>query len=122
MAHPEITYATPTRREAFEPLLALAKHQVLDLVSAHQLTPDDGWFLGRAVFDLESDGVELFGAEQVADRRFYDEIRAYLAARVGADRAGLLAFDGRPAVSGSTLDRDQLDRALIQLVPPRRHS
>jgi hypothetical protein len=123
---PETAFAHPTRRDAFEPLLALAKLQVLELVTAHELTPEDGWFLARAVFDLESDGVDLFGAELRADARFYDEVRTYLAARVGPDRAALLTLDGGPdfdrSARGSNLDRDQLDSALIQLVPPWRYA
>ncbi|HEX4518705.1 MAG TPA: hypothetical protein VH063_03890 [Gaiellaceae bacterium] len=123
---PEVAFAAPTRREAFEPLLDHAKHQVLELVAVQEVTPGEGWFLGRAVFDLESDGVELFGAERAADARFHDEVRAYLAARVGAAQAALITFENLTVLEfsgrGSALDRDQLDSALIQLGTPRRYA
>lgn len=123
---PDARFATPTRRDAFGPLLDQAKHQVLDLVAVHEVTPDEGWFLGRAVFDLESDGVELFGADELADARFYDEVRAYLEARVGPAQAALFTFEHKPvfdlSARGSSLERNQLDSALIQLVTPRRYA
>ena len=74
----------PTRGAVFEPLIALANARVATLVETHALRPDDGEFLLRALIDLESDGVELFGAAGAADDAFYTEIADYLVARVGA--------------------------------------
>ena len=80
----DATFAMSTRGAVFEPLIALANARVVTLVEAHALGPDDGEFLLRALIDLESDGVELFGAACAADAAFYTEIADYLVARVGA--------------------------------------
>jgi hypothetical protein len=67
----------------FEPLIAIAKARAVALVETGELAREDGEFLLRALFDLESDGIELFGAAGAADADFYQEVAGYLVARVG---------------------------------------
>jgi hypothetical protein len=74
---------TPTRGAVFEPLIAVAKARIVTFVELDRLTADDGEFLLRALIDLESDGIELFGPAGPADAAFYGEISDYLVARVG---------------------------------------
>jgi hypothetical protein len=76
--------APPTRGAVFDPLVMLAKARVVRLVEEGQLDRDDGEFLLRALIDLESDGVELFGRDRPADTDFYTAVVEYLAARAGA--------------------------------------
>jgi hypothetical protein len=83
-----------TRRDAFDPLIALAKARVVELAGDGSLVGDDAWFLARALFDLEADGVGLFGEEREADDRFYAEVADYLAARVGPAPVRSLALGG----------------------------
>ena len=113
-----------TRRQAFEPLLAYTKSQLASMVAARRLPLDDGEFLARAVFDLETDGVALFDPDRSADDQFYGDVRSYLAARAGAEPVDALRVDadGVEQLAASTTvaelarRRPSLDRVLIQLV------
>jgi hypothetical protein len=106
-----------TRRDAFDPLVALAKARVVALAQAGSLTDDDAWFLARALFDLESDGVALFGCERVADDGFFSEVSDYLSARVGADPVRALELGPFTADAVAALPpRAGLDRAVVELV------
>jgi hypothetical protein len=109
--------AVPTRGAVFEPLIALAMARVVTLVDAHALAADDGEFLLRALIDLESDGIELFGAGRAADDAFYIEIGAYLAARVGtvAVEASVLGPASAEALATAPFGRE-LDRAVLELI------
>lgn len=73
----------PTRDAVFEPLVELAKARTVALVESEALDREDGEFLLRALIDLETDGVEFFGAERAADPSFYQDVAGYLVARVG---------------------------------------
>ena len=79
--------------DVFDPLVAHAKARTLALVEDRTLGRDDGTFLLRALIDLETDGVELFGDERPADNAFYAEIERYLKARVGERPVRTLALD-----------------------------
>jgi hypothetical protein len=107
----------PTRGAVFEPLVALAMARVVTLVEARGLAADDGEFLLRALIDLESDGIELFGAACAADDAFYTEIAAYLAARVGtvAAEASVLGPASAEAIAAAPCGRE-LDRAVLELI------
>jgi hypothetical protein len=112
-----VVNAAPTRRELFDPLVALAKSRVLELADANVLALDDAGFLVRALFDLETDGVGLFGGDRPADDVFYTEVSNYLAARVGADPVRALAlgpFD--PAAVAALSPRTGLENAVAELV------
>jgi hypothetical protein len=118
----------PRREELFEPLLELAKARTLALLAAGALDREEAWVLARAVFDLESDGVELFGAADGADAAFYEAVSNYVADRVGragAAKLGLAAADAA-AMEAEAADvarqlrlsdqRLSLDRAVLELV------
>jgi hypothetical protein len=75
--------AAPSRREVFEPLVVLAQARTVALVEAGSLARDDGEFLLRALFDLETDGADCFDGALPADGLFYEAVAAYLAARAG---------------------------------------
>ena len=125
----------PTRGAVFEPLIALAKARTVALVQAGALDRADGEFLLRALFDLESDGIGLFGGARPADEAFYTAVADYLVARVGslAHEAHVLAPESAEAaaVLAAAEGRDvaellvlpgagpcgpKLDRAVIELV------
>ena len=91
----------PTRGAVFEPLIVLAKARVVTLVEGGVLPPGDGEFLLRALVDLESDGVGLFGPGRTADGLFYAEVADYLVARVGslAVETGVLAPESAEAIA-----------------------
>jgi (2R)-sulfolactate sulfo-lyase subunit alpha len=65
----------------------------MTLVEDRSLGHDDGTFLLRALIDLETDGVELFGDARPADGAFYAEVARYLEARVGEQPVRTLALD-----------------------------
>jgi len=125
----------PTRLAVFEPLVAVAKARVVSLVEEGSLDEADGEFLLRALIDLESDGVDLFGRGRPADATFYDAVVEYLVARAGpvAATAPLLApetaealaelsaAEGRRVSQLLGLPQDApcsraLDRAVLQLI------
>jgi hypothetical protein len=125
----------PTRGAVFEPLVAVAKARVVMLVELGELAVDDGEFLLRALIDLESDGVELFGSPRSADAEFYAAVSDYLVARVGriGAEAPVLAPETAEAIAalgvsvGPRVARllglpqaapcgRELDRAVLQLI------
>jgi hypothetical protein len=109
--------AAPTRREAFEPLIALATQRVLALAGEKTLPRDDAAFLLRALFELEADGVGLFGGDRVADPVFFAEVSDYLAARVGTGGAKALGVGPfTPEAVASLPPRAVLANSAIQLV------
>jgi hypothetical protein len=67
----------------FEPLLVLASARVVALVESDVIDREDAEFLLRALIELGSDGVELFGAARPADDAFYEDVTQYLVARAG---------------------------------------
>jgi hypothetical protein len=79
--------------DVFDPLVARAKALTAALVEQRALARDDGEFLLRALIDLETDGVELFGEERPADATFCADIARYLEARVGLQPVRALALD-----------------------------
>lgn len=87
----------PTRGAVFDPLVALAKARAVALVEEGALGPDDGKFLLRALIDLESDGIELFGSARPADKEFYAAVADYLVARVGRVAVDASILAPRPA-------------------------
>jgi hypothetical protein len=103
-----------SRGAVFDPLVALAKARIVALVDQGALPDDDGEFLLRALIDLESDGVELFGRDLPADTVFYGAVVDYLEARVGRVavdasvlapvEAETIAALGDPAPYGPDLD------------------
>jgi hypothetical protein len=125
----------PTRGDVFEPLVALAKARIVSRVERGELPDDDGEFLLRALIDLESDGVELFGRDRPADDDFYTAVVDYLAARAGrvAAETPILAPSSAEAIAtlgaaegrrvsqllglpqAAPCGRD-LDRAVLQLI------
>jgi hypothetical protein len=90
-----------TRGAVFEPLVAVAKARIVALVEQGALPEDDGEFLLRALIDLESDGVELFGRDLPADTTFYGAVVDYLAARAGpvAVETPLVSPDAAEAIA-----------------------
>jgi hypothetical protein len=110
-----------SRGAVFDPLVALAKGRIVALVEQGALPDDDGEFLLRALIDLESDGVELFGRHLPADAAFYSAVVDYLEARVGhvaaeapvlaPGEAETIAVLGEPAPYGP-----DLDRAVLKLI------
>jgi hypothetical protein len=128
----------PTRGAVFAPLIALAQARIVALVETGELGRQDGEFLLRALFDLESDGSALFGASRPADRTFYEEIVSYVDARVGPTAIGdLLAPASAEAIAalgtsegrrvaellglpGTSPSGPKLDRAVIELVSHER--
>jgi hypothetical protein len=125
----------PTREAVFEPLVTVAKARVVKLVEEGALAPDDGEFLLRALIELESDGIELFGPARPAHDDFYAAVADYLVARVGrvAVEAPVLAPETAEAIAvlGATEGRRvsqllglarsspggrDLDRAVLQLI------
>ncbi|HVU78141.1 MAG TPA: hypothetical protein VHC67_11190 [Gaiellaceae bacterium] len=113
--------SSATRGAVFDPLVAIAKARIVALVDRGALPSDDGEFLLRALIDLESDGVELFGRHLPADTAFYNSIVEYLEARVGPvaaeapvlapGEAETFAVLGEPAPYGP-----DLDRAVLKLI------
>ena len=93
--------SSATRGAVFEPLVAVAKARIVALVEKGALPADDGEFLLRALIDLESDGVELFGRDRPADTAFYSAVVDYLEARVGrvAAETPVLAPDAAEAIA-----------------------
>lgn len=79
--------------DIFDPLVAHAKAVTAALVEEGALEYDDGAFLLRALIDLETDGVELFGDERPADATFCADIARYLEARVGVQPVRTLALN-----------------------------
>jgi hypothetical protein len=79
----------------------IAKARVVTLVESGALAPEDGEFLLRALIDLESDGIELFGATPPANGDFYAAVADYLVARVGrvAVEAPVLAPETAEAIA-----------------------
>jgi len=73
----------PTRGAVFDALVTVARARVVTLVEEGALAKGDAEFLLRALIDLESDGIELFGARRPADAEFYSDVTDYLVARVG---------------------------------------
>jgi hypothetical protein len=109
--------AVPTRREAFDPLIALARQRVLALAGARSLQRDDAAFLLRALFELEADGVGLFGGDRAADPVFFAEVSDYLAARVGTTSVQALEVGPFTPESVTALPpRSVLENSAIQLV------
>jgi len=90
-----------TRGAVFEPLVAVAKARIVARVEEGTLPTDDGEFLLRALIDLESDGVELFGRDRPADTAFYGAVVDYLEARAGrvAAETPVLAPDAAEAIA-----------------------
>lgn len=92
--------------EIFDRLVAHAQAVTASLVEEGALEYDDGAFLQRALIDLETDGVELFGDERPADGTFCADITRYLEARVGIQPVRTLALDSalafvqQPEVNG----------------------
>lgn len=106
------TAGAPTRLAVFDALVAVAKARVVALAEERTMTDDDAEFLLRALIDLESDGVDLFGRGRPADAAFYAGVTEYLVARVGpaAAIAPLLApveqlLDRREPLPGRSVDR-----------------
>lgn len=81
-----------TSDDVFDSLIALAKARVIVLTKTDELTRADGIFVLRALFDLEADGVELFGNSRPPDAAFFGEVAAYLQVRVGASAVDALAL------------------------------
>lgn len=109
----------PTRGAVFDPLLVLAKARVVTLVENGRLAGDDAEFILRALIDLESDGVALFGAGGLADSAFYAAVSQYLVARVGRIAVDASVLDPRAAEASIGLDAragTDLDRAVSQLI------
>jgi hypothetical protein len=79
--------------EIFDQLVAHAKGVTASLVEEGALEYDDGTFLQRALIDLETDGVELFGDKRPADATFCADITRYLEARVGIQPVRALELD-----------------------------
>jgi hypothetical protein len=97
---PSLGYEQPaTSDDVFESLLALAKARVIVLTETHRLTRADGIFVLRALFDLEADGVELFGDARPADTTFFDDVSGYLQARAGVTAVDALALAPAPAAA-----------------------
>ena len=93
--------SSATRGAVFEPLVAVAKARIVARVEEGTLPTDDGEFLLRALIDLESDGVELFGRDRPADTAFYGAVVDYLEARAGrvAAETPVLAPDAAEAIA-----------------------
>jgi len=109
--------AVPTRREAFDPLIALARQRVLALAGAKSLPRDDAAFLLRALCDLEADGVGLFGGDRAADPVFFAAVSDYLAARVGTASVRALAVGPlTPEAIAALPPRSVLENSAIELV------
>ncbi|MDX6641388.1 MAG: hypothetical protein QOF12_2399, partial [Solirubrobacteraceae bacterium] len=122
----------------FAPLIALAQARTVALVETGELAREDGEFLLRALFDLETDGSALFGTSRPADRAFYEEIAGYVAARVGPAAletvlapagaeaiAALGAGEGRRVAEllglpGAAPSSRKLDLAVLELVSHER--
>ncbi|HET8607351.1 MAG TPA: hypothetical protein VFL66_10015 [Gaiellaceae bacterium] len=107
------------RGAVFDALLAAAKARVVDQVEARSLARADGEFLLRALIDLESDGVLLFGPERAADAEFYAAVTEYLVARAGpvaADAALLAPVSQLVGHAGDSPRAGELDRAVLQLI------
>ena len=124
-----------TRSAVFGPLIALTMARTVALVETGELDRGDGEFVLRALFDLETDGVDLFDAACPADPAFYEAIADYLVARVGpiAAEAPLLAPAQVEAIAaveaaggrrvaellglpGAAPTTRKLDRAVLELV------
>lgn len=129
------TTRRPTRLAVFEPLVAVAKARVVFLGEQGSLDAEDVEFLLRALIDLESDGVDLFGRDHPADDAFYAAVVDYLVARAGpvAATAPLLAPATAEAIARLGADEGErvaqliglpqntpstraLDRAVLQLI------
>lgn len=108
------------------------------LVETGELDREEGEFLLRALFDLETDGTVLFGAARPADTEFYGEIVDYVAARIGPTAietvlapesaeaiAALGTAEGRRVAEllglpGIAPLGPKLDRAVLELVSHER--
>jgi hypothetical protein len=103
-----------TRGAVFEPLVAVAKARVIGLVEDGGLVPEDAEFVLRALIELESDGIELFGPFEPADAEFYSAIEDYLVARAGraavARVLGPAPLQAMAAASGAARGIAQLRR------------
>jgi (2R)-sulfolactate sulfo-lyase subunit alpha len=124
-----------TRQAVWGPLIALAMARTVALVESGEIARDDGEFVVRGLFDLESDGVELFDRERPPDTAFYDDLTGYLVERVGpvAADAQVLVPAGAEAIAGlqlcegarvtellglpgAALPSRRLDRAVLDLI------
>lgn len=81
-----------TSGEVFDSLIALAKARVIVLMKMDELVRADGVFVLRALFDLEADGVELFGDSRPPDAAFFGDVAGYLQVRAGASAVDALAL------------------------------
>lgn len=105
------------RSELFDALVALAKARVVAAAGDARLSPADAGFLVRALYDLENDGIALFDGEREADRAFFDDVAAYLAARVGPEPVRTLALAPfAPEELTALPPRATLEDAVLQLV------
>ena len=96
----------------FDALVDGAKARVVRLVDEGGLPRDDGEFLLRALIDLESDGILLWGRERAADAEFYAAVTEYLVARAGRVAAEVPLLGGAERLPPPR----ELDRAVLQLI------
>jgi hypothetical protein len=115
----------PTRLAVFEPLVAIAKARAVFLGEQGALDEEDVEFLLRALIDLESDGVDLFGRDLPADDAFYAAVVDYLVARVGPVAAAAPLLAPATAETIARLGAEEGERVaqligLPQNTPPTR--
>jgi len=98
-----------TRADRFDGLVAVAKEHVTASLESDAVPLDDCRFRLRALAELETDGVGLFGADEPADADFVTSVGNYLAARIGTAAALPLVLAMRTTVATQVSTPRDLD-------------